>query len=232
MMEVLEFQQHKNMKDYIEESIYFKNLDEQDKRAILRCYEARVLKFKKNSSIINIGDEANHIYIIAQGNARSYSIDINGKEYINQEYYKDDIFGISYITNEIDIFNEELIALEDTVVIVCNGFRFLNPCENRCKRHIDCMKLTFTRLSNMIESNKSRIHSLCQSKTRNKILTYLKEISKNRKKYFKIPFNQTELANYLGVERSALSYELNLLKKEGIIDFDGYMYKFKVKINI
>lgn len=212
------------MERYIEESLYFKNLDNENLRAILRCFSARIQTYQKGSNIINIGDEAINVYIIAAGSARSFSIDETGREYINKDFYRDDIFGLTYISNEMPVFNEYLKALEDTVVIICNGFRFLNPCENRCKRHVDCMKLSFNRLTKMISEDFYRIKIMSQSKTREKILSYLYQF-KSRKKYFTIPYNQTELANYLSVERSALSVELNKLKKEGIIDFDGNTYR-------
>lgn len=213
------------MEKYINESLYFKNLDIENRRAILRCFNARVATYKKGSNIVNIEDEATNIYIIASGHARSYSIDEVGREYINKDFLKDDIFGLTYISNEIPLFNEYLKAIEETVVIICNGFRFLNPCENRCKRHIDTMKLSFNKLTRMITTDFYRIKVMSQSKTREKLLGYLSQF-KSRKKYFTIPYNQTELANFLGVERSALSVELNKLKKEGIIDFDGNTYRF------
>ncbi len=36
---------------------------------------------------------------------------------------------------------------------------------------------------------------------------------------FNLPFDRSDMAVYLGVNRSALSRELSLMKKEGIIDF-------------
>ncbi len=213
------------MEKIIKDCVYFKNLDEQNFRAILRCFNVRVQHYKKHSTIVAPLEKSSNIYIIASGHARSYTMDINGKEIINRDYIKDDIFGIEYILNESEISNEELIALEDCVILVCDGYRFLNPCENRCKRHIDCQKHTFLNISNMLLTSTNRIHAMCQSKTRLKVLSYLKTQSNGKKKYFKIPFNQTELATYLGVERSALSIELNKLKKEGIIDFDERSYK-------
>ncbi|MGM9972040.1 MAG: Crp/Fnr family transcriptional regulator [Anaeroplasmataceae bacterium] len=220
------------MEKYIRDSIYFKDLEEQEFRAILRCFNSRVTTYKKNATIVNPDDDTSNIYIILKGHARSYTIDINGKEIINREYYDDDIFGIEYTSLDLEAYNEELVALEETIVLICNAYRFLNPCENRCKRHIDCQKLTCANISKSLFNSTARIHSMCQSKTRVKILSYLKNQANGKKKYFKIPFNQTELATFLGVERSALSVELNNLKKEGIIDFDERSYRIIKKKSI
>lgn len=216
------------MKDYIRKLDYFQNLDEQDYRAILRCFGARLIFFKKGQTIVNIGDDTSNVYIIASGSARSQAYDINGKTTIIKDYMVNDIFGIDFA--KAKAYTEELSALEDCYIVSCNTFRFLSPCQNRCKRHIDCMKLTFENLANQITNQNKRIISMCQSKTRQKIYTYLNEVANGKKKYFKIPYNQSELALYLGLERSALSYELNNMKRDGIIDYDGDLFRIIKKI--
>jgi len=218
------------MNKLVRESKIFQNLTEENYQAILRCFYARFVTYKKGSTIVDIGDDVNNIYYIVKGHARSYIIDINGEASISNDYYQDDIFGVNYVSNEIPTYKEELKAIEDTIVVVCDGFRFLNPCENRCKRHIDVLKYTFQRQSELLFKSSFRTYTLCKSKTREKILTYLKDVkSKTKKQYFEIPYNQTELAQYLGLERSALSYELNKLKKDGIIDFYDKTYRILKK---
>ncbi len=215
------------MRDYIRKTKYFENLSEQDYYAILRCFSARLILFEKGSNIVNIGDPTTNIYIIANGKARSKTYDTSGKITIIRDFINNDIFGIDYSNQKV--YLEELVALDDTYVIACNSFRFLTPCQNRCKRHIDCMKLTFENLATLMTRQSKRIIAMSQSKTRQKIFAYLKEASKGKKKYFKIPYNQSELALLLGLERSSLSYELNNMKREGIIDFDDNMYMLKKK---
>ncbi len=218
------------MNKIVRESKLFKNLTEENYQALLRCFHARFITYKKGATIVDIGDDVNNIYYIAKGHARSYIIDITGEATISNDYYNDDIFGINYIANELPTYNEELKATEDTIVVICDGFRFLNPCENRCKRHIDVIGYTFKQQSDLMFRNSFRTYTLCKSKTKEKIMTYLREIKgKSKKKYFDIPYNQTELAQYLGLERSALSFELNKLKKEGYIDFYDKTYRILKK---
>ncbi len=211
------------MRDLIKQTKYFKDLESIDYHAILRCFSAKLMHFNKSEVIISIGDDTKYIYIIAYGEAWSKSYDKDGKTALISSYVKNDIFGMEFLDSET--YPVELIAKTDMYVIACNRFRFTTPCQNRCKRHIDCMKMTFLNMSEALNKKEKRITILCKSKTREKIYAYLKNISKNKSTYFKIPFTQQELATYLGLERSALSAELNKMKKEGIIDFDGNMYK-------
>jgi hypothetical protein len=54
--------------------------------------------------------------------------------------------------------------------------------------------------------------------TREKLMAYLTDQAKlKRSNDFTIPFNRQELADYLGVERSAMSAELGKLTKLGIL---------------
>ena len=69
---------------------------------------------------------------------------------------------------------------------------------------------------------------ITKSSTKEKVLSYLQYVSKQQNsKYFDIPFNRQELADYLSVDRSALSFELSKLKSQGIIDFTKNHFMLK-----
>ena len=61
---------------------------------------------------------------------------------------------------------------------------------------------------------------LSRKSIREKLVSYLSdESSRQGKREIKIPFNRQQLADYLSVERSALSRELSKMKEEGLIEF-------------
>lgn len=75
---------------------------------------------------------------------------------------------------------------------------------------------------------KDRLVCVSAPSIRAKILSYLNLMSeKAQSNTFTIPFNREVLANYLSVDRSALSRELSKMKKEGIVEF--YRNSFKLK---
>ena len=97
-----------------------------------------------------------------------------------------------------------------------NKHRLITPCENRCKRH----DLVVKNLMQMVaESNiklLDKLSHMSKKTTRDKLLSYFTSMSEKQKSsYFEIPFNVTELASYLSVDRSAMSNELSKMKKEG-----------------
>ena len=122
-------------------------------------------------------------------------------------------------------YSYDLVATEKTSVAILNKHRLCKICDNRCKRHI----LLLEKLMNMMaERNFSlleKISYMSKKTIREKVLNYLyNQSSQNNSSYFDIPFNKTELANFLSVDRSALSSELNKLKKEKVIDFEKKRY--------
>ncbi len=72
-----------------------------------------------------------------------------------------------------------------------------------------------------------KIDIISQRTTREKLMTYFeiqKGIAKSDK--FTIPYNREELADFLFVDRSAMSRELSRMRDEGLIDF--YKNKFEM----
>ena len=65
----------------------------------------------------------------------------------------------------------------------------------------------------------SKITHISKRSTREKLLSYLSaESIRQGKLAFDIPYDRQQLADYLSVERAAMSAELSKLKKEGILD--------------
>lgn len=75
----------------------------------------------------------------------------------------------------------------------------------------------------MAEKNRlltEKIRYLTQRSTRQKIVLYLSDLARKKgKATFSLPFNRQQMADFLSVDRSALSAELSKMKKEGLIDY-------------
>ena len=66
-----------------------------------------------------------------------------------------------------------------------------------------------------------KIENVSQKTIRDKLLTYLSnEAQKRHSNSFDIHFNRQDLADYLNVDRSAMSFELSKLQKEGLIEYN------------
>ncbi len=205
---------------------YFKTLDDQNFNAIMRCMQARIDTFSKGDVIVHMGDKITSALLILSGSARSVTYDSDGNEYINLDYKKGNMFGLSDIIAQNKVHSDSLFCLEDCSIIYLDKFRLLNPTLNRCQRHIDLMKACFEELARQNKELKIHKDILLLSKTQEKVMAYLTYLSQlNKSNMFDIPYSREELALYLGVERSALSDTLSKMKKAGLIDYNKFSFK-------
>lgn len=201
-------------------SIFFKKLSPLDFNAILRCLNIRIKAFKSNEIIEYEGNPAKNAYLVLSGNLRTAFFDVNGTAIPIKDYSHDMFFGLEYIDPNISFYQEELYATEDSIVLIADLNKLFTPCENRCPRHQAIIKECIMELARTSNSSKKRISELGQQKTKDKILKYLSNTISSLHNPTKIPYNRRELADYLGLERSALSKALSDLKKDGYIDYN------------
>lgn len=197
----------------------FNNIDEKNKQKLLKSFEANTLTFKKDTTILSTLKNDNIIGIILEGCVQIIKTDYNGNRTIIEDLEENNIFGssISYLkSNEHDV-----ITKEDTKLILIDYINILNPKENNLYYNT-FLKNLLNILNEKIEEKNERIEILTKKTIRNKLLEYFKIVSKKHgSKYIYLPFNFTDLADYLAIDRSAMSRELKYLKEEGFIEIKG-----------
>lgn len=215
----------------LQESKIFNSISISDCQAMMFCLKTRFKTFNKNEVILAQNEPLNDVVLIVKGNANVENIDYFGNISILKRLKKGDVYGVEYALSNEKFYRNNIISTEKTIVMFMDKFRLLNPCENRCKRH----ELISKRISQMIanysvELNEKLLH-MAKKTIRGKLLSYFNSLSeKANSNYFEIPFNKTELANYLGVDRSAMCTELSKMKAEKIIDFEKKQFRiYKVE---
>ena len=161
------------------------------------------------------------IVLIVKGGAIVQHIDSLGDISILRRLKKGDLYGLENAYFGQTTFKDSLIATEKTLVLFMNKHRVINPCENRCRRH----DIVSKHLSQIVaESNlelMDKLTHMSKKTIRDKLMSYFNSLAhKAGTNYFEIPFNKTELASYLSVDRSAMSTELTRMKEDGLIDFE------------
>ena len=199
----------------------FKNIEEKDISALLRCLHARIIHIKKGITFIKRQEKINYIYLIVNGTARDTVIDINGNINTQIDFTDGDMIGLEYYQANRRTFTNDITAITDMTILLLEPFRLMNPCQNYCPRHTVLIQNAFTQLAKQNQKNINRIIELSKHTTKEKVMTYLLNVKAIKKSNeFDIPYNRQELANYLAVERTALSKELSDLQKEGKIKYN------------
>lgn len=203
----------------------FFNITEKNQKKILQSLEANTHYFKKNVSIFSNNKQDNFIGIVLEGYLQIIKIDYNGNRTIIEELERDSIFGstISDLSNK----EYDLITKEDSKIIIIDFKTIINQNEIN-SYYSQFLKNFLNILANKIERNNERIEILTNKTTRDKLLAYFNILSsKTKSKIIYLPFNYTDLAAYLSVDRSAMMREIKILKEDGVIETSNKKIKLK-----
>lgn len=194
----------------------FNNIKPKEKDKILSFLEANTLFYKKNTTILSSVKKENIIGIVQEGNIQITKTDYNGNTTIIEDLYESDIFGFDF--SSISNSEQNIITKEDSKITIIYFDDIINK-ELNYPYYNQFLKNLLIIMSNKINNANNRIEILSNKTIRNKLLAYFKIISKkNKSKIIYLPYSYTDLADYLGVDRSAMYRELKHLKEEGLIE--------------
>ena len=189
--------------------------------AMMHCLKTKIKVYAKNQIIVQQGDEPDYILLIIKGSGKVLSVDTQGEIHINDLLGEGDVFGLDNLYEDNLVLQNSLIATEKTTVMEINKHRLLNPCPNKCFRHEMVLKGVIRILAKHNAKINEQFIFMNKKTTREKLMAYFSYLSnKANSNYFTIPFNKTDLASYLAVDRSAMSTELKRMKEQKIIDYD------------
>lgn len=194
----------------------FYNISNEYKLKLLKELEAQTYEFDKNEEILKKIKNRNFIGIILDGIIQIIKTDYNGNRTIIEELVENDIFGskISSLSN-----NEYTITTKDKTKIIIIDYEQLIKINNANNYYNQFIKNLLEIIINSINDKNDRIEILTKKTIRNKLLEYFKIVStKNKSKNIYLPFTFTDLADYLAIDRSAMTRELKYLKEEGFIE--------------
>lgn len=198
----------------------FNNISEKNIDKLLHFLKANTIHYSKNVDILSNNDMDDFFAIIESGSLQLVYNDYEGNKTILEEFQEGNVFGslISQIhSNEITC-----ITKEKTKITYIEFNQITNNEIIRTDSYILFIKNLIKILSEQVTAKNNRIELLTKKTTRDKILEYFKiQSQKKGSKTFTLPITFTELANYLSVDRSAMTREIKYLKNEGFIETHG-----------
>jgi transcription antitermination factor NusG len=124
-----------------------------------------------------------------------------------------------------------IVAAEKSTILFIDTDHLSHPCGNHCKFHITLINNLLRIMATKNVGLNQKLQCISQRTTREKILNYLLlEAKKHKANEFEIPFDRQSLADYLCVERSAMSAEISKLRNENILECNKNKFKIKCKI--
>lgn len=205
----------------------FLGITESEFETMKELHSMRSSFFFKNGTIFHTGDLIHEIGIIESGSVNIENIDLLGNKSILSNISQGQIFAETYaICHEPMLV--DVVAIEDTQVLFADLDILLSNRYASQPWHAKIMQniLKLSVQKNLVLSN--RIFCTSANTIRSRLLTYLSmESVKAGNTTFQIPFDRQQLADYLNVDRTALSKELGKMRTDGILDF--YKNKFTLR---
>ena len=211
------------MKKYIsllKRTKLFSGVGEDDILSMLNCLNAAVREYNKSEYAFRQGEYIRNLMMLAEGRLHIQKEDYWGNLNILNEIRPGEIFGEAYIVPNSGTLMNDVIAAETSTVLFFDMERILTVCPSACPFHTQLIKNMFYTISDKNKSLVQKLSYMSERSTREKLLSYLSDEAKRQNSSsFSIPFNRQQLADFLSVDRSAMSNELCKLRDEGMLDF-------------
>lgn len=193
--------------------------EEQERMRV--CFQMREAVYQNNEIIMEYTSTMKKIGLILEGQASLYGNDVEGSQYLMDELKKDDVFGEPLLLPEPSQ-HYYVCAKTRTRVMFIDYEHVIKRCENACWHHSQLVSNLFQMTALQSRQQMERIYVLSRSTTRKKILAYLNHLSAEmHNQKIHLPMSYTALAQYLCVDRSAMTRELKNLENEGVLKKEG-----------
>ena len=211
------------MKKYIsviKNSPLFKNISENEIPRALIYLNAHVKEYKKGQYIYSFGDNVKFASMVINGLVHIQKEDYWGNTDIRAGINSGELFGEIYACFPNIESGISAIAAADSIIMHLDINKLTVPPPSEAPFYNALFRnfISAVAAKNLILTEK--LEHVTQRTTKNKLLSYLSSCyRKAGGAVFEIPFNRQQLADYLAVDRSAMSAELSKLKRQNIIDF-------------
>ena len=219
------------MKKYIEiikRTQLFSGVSDTEISAMLNCLQAKLLTFQKGDYVFREGERIDNITVLVKGKLLVQHDDFWGNRNIVNVIRVGEMFGEAYVAPESGSLLNDVIAEEDSAVIFFDVRRILTVCSTACRFHSMVIQNFFFAISEKNRKLVQKIGHMSKRSTRAKLLSYLSEEAKRQNSsHFTIPFTRQQLADFLCVDRSAMSNELCKMRDEGLLQFDKNQFTLR-----
>lgn len=214
--------------DVLKKCILFKGLDDGEMLSMLSCLNAGVVTAAKGEYVFSEGEPAKYVGILLSGEAQIIRDDFFGNRTIVAALEPGEMFGESFACADVEELPVSVLAAQRSEIMLIDCRRIITTCSSSCKFHNMIIHNLLQVLAGKNLAFNKKIEIVSKRTTRDKLMTYLMAQAKTcGSSSFTIPFDRQELADYLGVERSAMSKEISRMKEDGLIECERSWFKMK-----
>ena len=199
----------------------FQGLEREEISEVLQKFHALIKHFPKSDYIYLAGDCVENLCVVLEGTVQMIKEDIWGEKSIIANLGAGSVFAENFLGKLGDRSVVSYFVASDSEILMLPLGRALYDVSapSKASQRLMCNIVSVLADNNTRLIEKTEI--LCKKTLRSKILAYLEQEARNNDcRQITIPFNRTDLANYLDADRSALTRELARMREEGLIDYN------------
>ena len=204
--------------DVIQQVALFRGMDEAELAAALSALSAKEKTYEKDETILYAGNVSEHMGLVLEGSVTIESNDVWGNRTILSHIEKGGTFAETYALLQDEPMLVDVIANEKSNILFLRigSLNLLQQDISPWRVKLIGNLLRISSQKNLHLTGRS-FHTAPKS-IRGRVMAYLNSVSLQKNKIdFDIPFDRQQLADYLNVERSALSRELSNMQQDGLI---------------
>lgn len=187
---------------------------------LLGCLHGETVFYGKNEIIWHIGDPIHACAVILSGAVRAESVNASGAHTLMAYHRPGALVGDILMATPGGKSPVYVTAAENTTVVFLPFERMMGGCEKCCPAHVRLRENLISEIAQKYWMQRRRMGYLSCNSLRGRIAAYLLDRSRDADSgTFSLGGTREDMADYLCVNRSAMSRELGRMKAEGLLDY-------------
>jgi len=196
----------------------FSGISAENLKDLFGCLDARTASYARGDTVWLEGDPLRRFGVVLEGNVNVYRDDILGNRTLMTVVTPPELFGETIVCAGLPESPVTVESGADTRVLFLSFERAIRPCTASCTFHNALIRNMLGILARKNLTLSDKIGCISKKTTRQKLAAYLiGEATRQRSRAFSVPLDRQALADYLGVNRSALSRELSAICAQGAL---------------
>lgn len=215
----------------LRECSFFHGLSDDEILRLLHCTGATTEERTKQEYILHAGGRTDAVGLLVSGAALIIQEDLWGNRNVMAKLAPGESFAEPFAVIPDSILNVSVVAAEPCSIIKIKITRMLTMCSSACIYHNRLIRNLVTVFAQKTLAFNDKITHMSKRKTRDKLLSYLSaESLRHGSLSFDIPFDRQQLADFLCVERAAMSAELSELQREGLLKTNRSHFELNAEV--
>lgn len=205
---------------FLSQTLFFHGISEEKIKELLQSLKSHIKTFDKGDTIYQAGDTVQALGLILSGSVNIENDDVWGNKSLISHVGAGHIFAETYACIPDQPLMVRVVSAEKTKILFLNVAQFIDSQKNDggCYHQLLKNLLQITSRKNL-ELSRRILHTSSKS-VRGRLISYFSEQAiVHGSDQFTIPLNRQQLADYLGVDRSALSNELSKMQKDQLLTY-------------